>query len=57
MLAKFYLLLGIVILGLYTAATVRGWEFGNPARERVPENMRNATGYRSFWYTGYHGGK
>jgi hypothetical protein len=60
MLSKFYLLLGVGVLLLYSVATFYGWEYGNPKREMLPADVRNSPGgYRSFhfWHSGYHGGK
>jgi hypothetical protein len=60
MLAKFYLMLGIIIIAAYGVIAFTGREFGDPERQRVPADVRQSPGgYRSFhfWHTGYRGGK
>ena len=44
------------LLGLYTVATVRGWDLWPSRKHKIPENVRQAPGgYRSFAY--WRGGK
>jgi hypothetical protein len=60
MLVKFYLVLGIVIIGAYGFVALTGREFGDPERQKVPADVRQSPGgYRSYhvWYSGYRGGK
>jgi hypothetical protein len=61
MLIKFYLVLGIIIIGLYGFVALTGKEFGDPERQKVPADVRQSPGgYRSYhqvWYSGYGGGK
>jgi hypothetical protein len=60
MLSKTYLLIGILIIGLYAVVAYSGKEFGDTERQIVPADVRNSPGgYRSFhfWHSGYRGGK
>ena len=60
MLSKIYLVLGIALIAGYGLVAFSGREFGDPQRDRIPPEVRNAPGgYRSFhfWHTGYRGGK
>ena len=60
MLSKLYLALGTTVLLFYVVAAWNGWEIGNPERQTLPADVRNAPGgYRSFhfWHSGYRGGK
>lgn len=60
MLSKFYVVLGIIIIGAYGAIALSGKEFGDPEKQKVPADVRQSPGgYRSFhvWYSGYRGGK
>ena len=60
MLSKFYLILGVIIIAAYGAIALSGKEFGDPAKQKVPDDVRQSPGgYRSFhvWYSGYRGGK
>jgi hypothetical protein len=60
MLKKIYLGFGVLVVVLYGAAGVEGWEFGNSRREVLTPDVRNSPGgYRSFhfWHSGFHGGK
>jgi hypothetical protein len=60
MLKKFYLAFGCVLILLYGATGMLGWEFWTSRREVLPPDVRNSPGgYRSFhfWHSGFHGGK
>ena len=60
MLSKFYLVLGLIIIGAYGFVAFTGKEFGDPDRQKVPADVRQSPGgYRSFhvWYFGSRGGK
>jgi hypothetical protein len=60
MFSKFYVVLGIIIIGFYGFVAFTGKEFGDPAKQKVPDDVRQSPGgYRSFhvWYSGYRGGK
>ena len=60
MLTKFYLIIGIIIIAAYGLIAFTGKEFGDPARQQVPADVRQSPGgYRSFhfWHSGYLGGK
>jgi hypothetical protein len=49
----------LVVLGC-SFVTWRGYALGGThARQYVPGGLRGAahSGYRSFWYSGFHGGK
>jgi hypothetical protein len=52
-----YALFGIVVLAVYAHNDLRGREFPTTRRTVAPQSMRGAHGGRSFWYSGYHGGK
>lgn len=53
-----YAILGILIIGGYAAASYTGWELRSARKGYAPAGIRGAhSGARSFWYTGYHGGK
>ena len=60
MLNKLGLGLGALLILVFAFASLTGREIGDPAREQVPADVRQAPGgYRSFhfWHSGYHGGK
>ncbi len=60
MLQKIGLVLGALAVVAYGLVAFTGMEFGDPAREQVPPDVRQSPGgYRSFhfWHSGYHGGK
>jgi hypothetical protein len=60
MLSKFYLVMGILIIGLYGFVAFTGKEFGDPEKQKMPADVRQSPGgYRSFhmWHSGYRGGK
>lgn len=53
-----YALLGILIVGGYAVAALTGSELRSSRKGYAPAGIRGAqSGARSFWYTGYHGGK
>ncbi|MEA2489557.1 MAG: hypothetical protein QOH21_1349 [Acidobacteriota bacterium] len=55
---KLYALLGILLIGGYAWADWTGHELQRPRRGYAPQSIRGSqSGARSFWYTGYHGGK
>jgi hypothetical protein len=53
-----YALFGLTLLAGDSIVGWRGYTFSNN-RQQVPGGLRGAahTGYRSFWYSGFHGGK
>jgi hypothetical protein len=59
MLNKVYVVLGTALLGLYTTASLMGWEIGSPSRETPQQAAaRHASGgSRFFWISSYRGGK
>jgi hypothetical protein len=59
-LHRIYLAVAAALLAWWLAATMGGWEFGTPARQSLPGDVRALPGgYRTFhyWHDGYHGGK
>jgi hypothetical protein len=55
-----YALFGLLVILGYSYVTWRGVTIGGaPQRQYVPGGLRGAShgGYRSFWYSGFHGGK
>jgi hypothetical protein len=51
-----YLIYGLTVLGLWSAATVSGWELFGGRHGRIPQSARQSPGgYRSYNYWG--GGK
>jgi hypothetical protein len=53
-----YALLGILIIAGYGFAAWTGFEFRSSRKGYAPAGIRGThSGARSFWYTGYHGGK
>jgi hypothetical protein len=54
----FYVVFGILVLVVYASADLRGREFRQTKKGFVPQGVRGAqSGARSFWYSGYRGGK
>ncbi|HET6573461.1 MAG TPA: hypothetical protein VFG68_07655 [Fimbriiglobus sp.] len=58
-MSKFYAGLSAVLIGLYTASAVLGWEFMSYSREDPQQSTarHRSGGHRSFWIAGYRGGK
>lgn len=56
---SFYGVLGMLIVLGYGFVDWRGLELRPAHRQFVPHGMRSAGhgGYRSFWTSGFHGGK
>jgi hypothetical protein len=53
---KAYTIYALAVLGLWTAATLRGWDLGVQKRGFIPASVRQAPGgYRSF--NNWRGGK
>ncbi|HET7434032.1 MAG TPA: hypothetical protein VFN10_04880 [Thermoanaerobaculia bacterium] len=52
-----FIVLGLLLVGVYAYATFAGAEFRATRRTFTQPAMRGAHGGRSFWYYGYHGGK
>lgn len=55
-----YAVFGLLVVLGYSAAVWSGLAMTGPThRQYVPGGLRGAShgGYRSFWYTGFHGGK
>ena len=59
MFKTIYALFGILVLAGFSFVTWRGIQPGVGQRKYVAEGLRGAAhgGYRSFWYSGFHGGK
>jgi hypothetical protein len=51
-----YVLLGLLIIGGYAYAGVRGLEFSRARTRLAPQGVRGAHS-GVFWYGGYRGGK
>jgi len=55
-----YAVFGLLVLGGYSTLVWRGYAITSPAqRQYVAGGLRGAShgGYRSFCYSGFHGGK
>lgn len=54
-----YALFGLAVILGYAYVDFRGLELRPSQRAHVPQGMRGSShsGYRSFWYSGFHGGK
>jgi hypothetical protein len=52
-----YTFLGLIIVAGYAVADFSGWEFRKAAKTMAPQSMRGAHASRSFWYSGFRGGK
>ena len=59
MFRVFYALFGIIVLAGFSYLTWFGIQPGMGKRQYVAGGLRGAAhgGYRSFWYSGFHGGK
>jgi hypothetical protein len=58
MMKLLYTLLGILIIGGYAWADSTGYELRPRRTGYAPQSVRGTqSGARTFWYTGYHGGK
>ena len=56
---KLYAAFGLFVLLGYGFVDWRGLELTPHKKQFVPHGLRSAAhgGYRSFWFSGYHGGK
>jgi hypothetical protein len=56
---RLYAIFGIAIVAGYAFVDWRGLELRPTRRQFVPQGLRAAAhgGYRSYWSSGYHGGK
>jgi hypothetical protein len=55
---KLYAAFGLLVVLGYGWADLRGHEFSAAGRRTIPQSARGAHGgYRSYWYSGFHGGK
>lgn len=58
--ARIYVAFGVLLIALWLAAALGGWEAEPTERQDVPASVRSSPGgYRSmhFWIIGTHGGK
>lgn len=51
--------IGVLVLSGYAYAEWRGLTIRTPHRTYIPHGLRSAShgGYRSYWSSGFHGGK
>jgi hypothetical protein len=54
---RFYIVLGLAIIGLYCVSVHGGWEFPTGKRTVAGPDMRSASGGNVFIYSHYRGGK
>jgi hypothetical protein len=54
---KLYIVFGVLVIGGYLYAGLRGVELRQPVRGTAPVGARGAHGGWSVWYSGYQGGK
>lgn len=53
-----YIVFALAVVGGYAWADYNGYEMTTSPRGRVPQGMRGRHGgVRSFWYSGFRGGK
>ena len=53
-----YTVFGIAVLGVFAYAALQGREMRTKPRTYMPLSVRGSSGgYRSYWYSGFHGGK
>lgn len=59
MLQNIYLGLGFTVLSFYGLASSLGWELDTPGREsaQTAHTRHVSGGARSYWISGYRGGK
>jgi hypothetical protein len=59
MARAFLLIVGLIVLSGYSYAEWRGLTIQTPQRTYIPHGLRSAShgGYRSYWSSGFHGGK
>lgn len=50
---------GLIVLSGYAWTEWRGMTLQHPERQYIPHGLRSAShgGYRSYWTSGFHGGK
>ena len=53
-----YVFIGVVVVAAYAITDLRGVELRQTTRSVAPAGLRGVRGgSRSFWYSGFHGGK
>lgn len=58
MLKKFYVVLGLLLIGGYALVVMRGMEISPTKKGVTTQGVRGMqSGPRTFWYGGYRGGK
>jgi len=59
MMRALFIVVGLVVLAGYTYVEWRGLTLHQPQRQYIPHGLRSAShgGYRSYWSSGFHGGK
>jgi hypothetical protein len=57
MARKLYIVFGVLVIGGYLYAGIRGLELSQPRRGTAPAGARGTHGGWSVWYSGHHGGK
>ena len=59
MIRALFLMVGLAVVSSYAFAEWRGLTFHHPQRTYIPHGLRSAShgGYRSYWSSGFHGGK
>lgn len=54
----FYTFVGMILIAFYAFADFHGLELPSTTKSVAPQGLRGARGgSRSFWYSGFHGGK
>ena len=56
---RFYQAFGLLVLLGYSFVEWRGLNLQTPRKQFSPQGLRSAAhgGYRSYWSSGFHGGK
>ena len=56
---RLYQVFGLLVLLGYSFVEWRGLNIGLPRQQTSPQGLRAAAhgGHRSFWFSGFHGGK
>ena len=59
MIRWLFLALGLIVLIVYARAEWYGMTLHQSQRQYIPHGLRSAAhgGYRSYWTSGFHGGK
>ncbi len=59
MIRGLFMVVGLIVLSGYGYAEWRGLSMHRSQRTFIPHGLRSAShgGYRSYWNSGFHGGK